>query len=212
MAEGKAHVAFEEEIMFGLLAEAASFYRGIVGSFRMPRVLRLLVGAAFLILGSAMILRGANTLRGTNDLNPPHQQGGKLSVEELGQDLTEAYGNNTVNSSGRGIYSVDVKMGKYVINVCVNMSPNGNVIWMITSMAPMPAPGRTSATALLNLLNKNSELAPKLFMIQGGRVALASPVPNHDLNAATVKAYVDDLSSTVVETLPLWNPRTLRGE
>src|SRR5450631_4633707 len=109
--------------MFGLLAEAASFYRGIVGSFRMPRVLRLLVGAAFLILGSAMILRGSNTLRGTNDLNPPHQQGGKLSVEELGQDLTEAYGNNTVNSSGRGIYSVDVKMGKYVINVCVNMSP-----------------------------------------------------------------------------------------
>jgi hypothetical protein len=49
-------------------------------------------------------------------------------------------------------------------------------------------------------------------MIQGDRMALACPVANYDLNAPLVKAFIEKLTSTVVDTLPLWNQVTLGGK
>ncbi len=190
--------------MFGHFAESVALCGVIISSFRMQ------LGALLACVTTQS--RGLGLVSRAKAGNPPPQNGRQMSVEELGQDLTDAYGRHKVNSRGGGMYSVDVNKGKYLINVGVNMSPSCDAVWMIARLGQVPDQGRLSALALLNLLNKNNELAPIFFMIQGDRIALAYQVPNRDLSAALVKAYVDKLSSTAVRNVTLWNPRTLQEE
>jgi hypothetical protein len=43
-------------------------------------------------------------------------------------------------------------------------------------------------------------------------LVMTYPVPNHDLNAASVKSIVNDFVSTVVANASLWDPATLAGK
>ncbi len=190
--------------MFGHLAEAVALYRVFVSSFRTQ------FGA--LLAWVANLSRGSGLVWPAKAGNPPHQKGRQMSVEALGQDLADAYGRHKVNSSGDGIFSVDVSKGKYLISVGVNLSPNCDAIRMIARLGQLPDQARISALALLNLLNKNHELAPMFFMIQGDRIALAYQVPNRDLSAALVKEHIDKLSLTAVRNVTIWNPRPLQEE
>jgi hypothetical protein len=135
-------------------------------------------------------------------------QGGKLTVDQLGDALT-SYGKNTVNDNGQVVYSITVPSGKWKINVIISMSPNGNVIWMTNSLTAMPDPGKTSAEGLANVLKKNRDIGPMFFEIANGSLALTYPVPNHDMTEASFKTFVDAFVSTVTDNAALWDPAAI---
>jgi hypothetical protein len=135
-------------------------------------------------------------------------QQGKLSIQQLGDALT-SYGKNTITNNGQTYYTVNCGKGQWKSSVIVSLSPNGNVIWMTIDMTQIPS--RTSTAALASLLKKNLEIGPSFFAINGNSLRLSSPVPNNNLSASTVKAYLEDLVNTAVDTMPLWDQKTLGG-
>jgi hypothetical protein len=136
---------------------------------------------------------------------------GALSVAQLGDALTP-YGKNTTTNNGQTSYSITVPSGKWKINVILSISPNGQVIWMTNSLTPVPDAGKVSSSALLNVLKKNRDIGPMFFEIWNGSLVMTYPVPNHDLNAATMKSIVDDFVATVVNNATLWDPATLAAK
>jgi hypothetical protein len=136
-------------------------------------------------------------------------QTGRFNTQQLGDALT-SYGKNTVSNNGRTYYTVECGHGQWKSNVTVSLSPNGNVIWM--DIEPAQLPDRTSTAALANILKKNLELGPMFFSIDGRWLRLSYPVPNNDMSEAKVKAYVEAVVNTAVDTMPLWDQKTLGGQ
>jgi hypothetical protein len=153
----------------------------------------------------------SQTKQGASQTKAAGASGGVLSVAQLGDALTP-YGKNTTTNNGQTSYSITVPSGKWKINVILSISPNGQVIWMTNSLTPVPDAGKVSAAALLNVLKKNRDIGPMFFEIANGSLVMTYPVPNHDLNAAGMKAIVDDFVATVVNNASLWDPATLGGK
>lgn len=164
------------------------------------RLLQVLVAAVVTVaLGTAVSCSGKQA-----------QQSGSLTVEQIGDALT-SYGKNTITNNGQTVYTVTLHRGKSSVNVIINLSPNGRVIWMTDDVVDMPDPSKTSRVALLNILKKNRDIGPMFFSINGSSLRLSYPVPNFDLTPKDVKEFVDALASTVVDTAVLWNRGTLSG-
>ncbi len=178
--------------MFTLQTNAQKFSTLALHTSR--KLFTMLALAAVLLLGSAA--------------TPANAQQGKLSVQQLGDALT-SYGKNTVTNNGQTYYTVNCGKGQWKSSIIISLSPNGNVIWMTIDMTQLPA--RVSPAAMENLLKKNLEIGPSFFAINGHSLRLSAPVPNSNLSASTVKAYVEDLVNTAVDTMPLWDQRTLGG-
>jgi hypothetical protein len=142
---------------------------------------------------------------------PVASRGGALSVAQLGEALTP-YGKNTTTRNGETSYSITVPRGNWKFNIVLNISPNGQVIWMTDYLSPVPDAGKVSSGALLNVLKKNSDIGPAFFEIAHGSLAMTKPVPNWGLDAATMKAIVDNFVSTMVDNAALWDPATLAGK
>jgi hypothetical protein len=153
---------------------------------------------------AAVVITGLGT-------NPVAAEGGALNVEQLGDALTP-YGKNTMTNNGHTSYSITVPSGKWQINVILSISPSGRVIWMTNNLSQVPDAGKVSSTALLNVLKKNRDIGPMFFQIWDGWLNMTYPVPNHDLNASSMKAIVDNFVSTVVDNAALWDPATLAGK
>ncbi len=83
---------------------------------------------------------------------------------------------------------------------------------MTNSLSQVPDASKVSSAALLNVLKKNRDIGPMFFEIWDGSLVMTYPVPNHDLNAASMKTIVDDFVSTVVNNASLWDPATLGGK
>ena len=179
------------------------FFRPIKVAPRAWRAVGMLAAALPLALSSVLMW-------GANAGVPRPQRGGRLTIEQLG-DALSSYGKNTVNNNGQVFYVVNVSRGQWKGSVNVSISHNGNFIWMTIDAVAMPDPGQTSAAAILNLLKKNNDIGPMFFSINGRRLRLSSPVPNYDLTAAAVKDYLQAVVDTVVNTMSLWDPATLRG-
>jgi hypothetical protein len=139
---------------------------------------------------------------------PADAQDGSFNTQQLGQALT-SYGKNTVNNNGRTYYTVVCRKGPWKSNVTISLSPNGKVIWM--AIEPTQMPDRISAAALTTILKKNLELGPMFFSVDGNWLRLSYPVPNNDMSEAKVKAFLAALLTTVADTMPLWDQRTLEG-
>lgn len=174
--------------------ESAKLSHSPAYSLRTRRMLSILALAGALALAS-----------GTQ----AYAQGGRLSIQQLGDSLT-SYGKNTVSNNGRTYYTVNCGHGQWKSNVTISMSPNGNFIWM--AIEPVEMPDRASAAALATILKKNVEIGPMFFSIDGRWLRLSYPVPNSDMSNAKVKAYLEELVNTAVGTMPLWDPRTLEGD
>lgn len=177
------------------------------------------VAAATIVIGGLAIAFGPNavsqTKQGASQTKAAGAQSGAprgaLSVAQLGDALTP-YGKNTTTNNGQTSYSITVPSGKWKINVILSISPNGQVIWMTNSLTPVPDAGKVSSAALLNVLKKNRDIGPMFFEIWDGSLVITYPVPNHDLNAASMKTIVDDFVATVVNNASLWDPATLGGK
>lgn len=141
-------------------------------------------------------------------LAAPASAQGRLTMQQLGDALT-SYGKNTVNNNGHTYYTVMCGHGQWKSSVSVSLSPNGNVIWM--AIEPAELPSRTSPAALASLLKKNAEIGPMFFSLDGDWLRLSYPVPNNDMSEAKVKAYLEAVVNTAVDTEPLWDPKTLGG-
>lgn len=141
-------------------------------------------------------------------LAAPASAQGRLNVQQLGDALT-SYGKNTVNNNGHTYYTVMCGHGQWKSSVSISLSPNGNVIWM--AIEPIQLPSRTSPAALESLLKKNVELGPMFFSLDGNWLRLSYPVPNNDMSETKVKAYLEAVVNTAVDTEPLWDPKTLGG-
>jgi hypothetical protein len=211
--------------MFGLMDRSFTYFLVIRRSARKPQTLvlaaSLMLGlsvASCGILGNSQPKSAANqgsnpsalqqppSTSGQPNANPAgDQQGGKLTIDQLGDALT-SYGKNTVNDNGQVVYSITVPSGKWKINVIISMSPNGNVIWMTNSLTAMPDLHKTSVEAMVNVLKKNRDIGPMFFEITGGSLAMTYPVPNHDLTEASFRTFVDAFVSTVVDNAALWDP------
>jgi hypothetical protein len=174
-----------------------------------------LVAAVVVLIGLGIVF-GPAAVSQTKAAAAPQQkpaatQGGMLTVAQLGDALTP-FGKNTTSNNGQTTYSVTVPSGKWKINIIINISPDGSVIWMTNSLSPVPDAGKVSSAALLNVLKKNRDIGPMFFEIWNGSLVMTYPVPNHDLNAASVKSIVNDFVSTVVANASLWDPATLAGK
>jgi len=180
--------------MFRHQTNASRFPVPAVPASRMRGMLSILTFAVALVLGCAT--------------TPANAQSGRLNIQQLGDALT-SYGKNTVTNNGRTYYTVQCGHGQWKSNVIVSLSPNGNFIWM--AIEPVQLPDRASATALATILKKNLEIGPMYFSIDGRWLRLSSPVPNSDMSQAKVKAYLEDLVNTAVDTMPLWDTRSLGG-
>lgn len=133
-------------------------------------------------------------------------QSGKLTVQQLGDALT-SFGKNTVNNNGNIYYTVNCQHGAWKGTMILSLSPNGNVIWM--TIDPVQMPAHPSAAALNNLLKKNLDIGPMFFAVNGEALRISYPVPNWGLSEATLKDFVNQLISTTVDTMPLWDQKTL---
>jgi hypothetical protein len=182
-----------------------AFSFGLTHSQRQPRLLALVVVVAILCLGTAIALQ-ANP--GNPQQKQPTARPGRLSAQQIGDALT-SYGKNTQNINGQIQYSVTVSHGKAVLQEKINLSPDGTVIWMTINIEALPDLNKVPATALANLLKKNLEIGPMFFDIQSEIVSLTYPVPNYDMTPALVKAYVETLATTCVDTMPLWDLQSM---
>ena len=136
---------------------------------------------------------------------PARAQSGRLNIQQLGDALT-SYGKNTVSSNGHTFYTVQCGNGAWKSSVYVSLSPNGNIIWMAIETAEISS--QTSNTTFANILKKNLDLGPMFFSLDGNRLRLSYPVPNNDMSEAKIKAYVEAIVNTAVDTMPLWNQRS----
>jgi hypothetical protein len=132
--------------------------------------------------------------------------GTQMTVDQIGQAL-DKYGKNSATDNGSTTFSLNVKRGKWDINVIVSLSPNGRMIWMTNHLSSVPDPGKVSSDALAKLLEKNTEIGPMFFSMVGPRhsLMLSNPVPNYDLTAESLQARVEALVATVIDTESLWN-------
>lgn len=151
---------------------------------------------------SLLLLAGALSLSGVFCL-PAHAQEGRLNLQQLGDALT-SYGKNTVSNNGQTYYLVNFGHGTWHSNVVVSLSPNGSVIWM--TVDPTQLSSKTSAAALAGLLKKNTDIGPMFFSINGNDLRLSYPIPNNNMNAGKVKAYVEAVVNEVADTHDLWGP------
>jgi hypothetical protein len=135
-------------------------------------------------------------------------QTGRFDIQQIGDALT-SYGKNTVSQNGKTYYTVQCGHGGWQSNVVVSLSPNGNVIWMSLDLVPLPS--KISPTAMLDLLKKNSDLGPIFFSIGENWLRISSPVPNNNMSEARLKAYVEQLVNSAVDTHDLWNSKTLEA-
>jgi hypothetical protein len=133
-------------------------------------------------------------------------QGGAFNTQQLGDALI-SYGKNTVTDNGHTEYTVQFHKDQWKSSVTISLSPNGKVIWM--DIEPAQMPDRASAAALANLLKKNLELGPMFFSLDGRWLRLSYPVPNSDMSEAKIKAFLTAVIGSAVETMPLWDQRTL---
>lgn len=137
-------------------------------------------------------------------------QSGRLSIQQLGDALTP-YGKNTVTSNGQTYYTVTCGHGQWKGSVVISLSPNGNVIWMTIDPAQLDA-AHAAPAELAALLKKNNDIGPLFFSINGRGLRLSSPIANSDMNAGKIKAYLEEIVNTAVDTMPLWQRGSSTGD
>lgn len=169
------------------------------------------------ILVSAMTLGAAGAVfvmgEPENPLAPRSESGAApaLTIEQIG-DALESYGKNTTTLNGHTEFHLNVHKGKKTINATVSLSPSGKVIWMTSSLTPVPDAPKVAPAALLAILKKNTEIGPMFFSIANGSLSISNPVANHEVSAGALQAQVEALISTVLDTEDLWKPQTLSAE
>lgn len=136
---------------------------------------------------------------------------GSLTVQQLGDALT-IYHKNTVDDNGKIYYSLTATKGSLKMEVVLSLSPNGRVIWIASDITPMPAPGKTSISATLNLLKKNLEIGPMFFSVNGNSLRLSYPVPNFNQTSESIREYLQGFVSTAMDNAALWDPEALVGK
>jgi hypothetical protein len=136
--------------------------------------------------------------------------GGPLTLEQIG-DALDPYGKNTLTNNGHTQYSITVHRGTWNLNIIINLSPNGRVIWLTNSLTRMPDPAHTSVQALMDVLAKNTEIGPLFFSIANGGLILSDPIANAYLTPDGFRARVEAMVNTILDTAPLWNQNTLAG-
>jgi hypothetical protein len=184
----------KEDPMFRIQMDATKLTPLAVPSPRKRGLVPMLALAGALVLGCTAPAANA--------------QGGRLNTQQLGDALT-SYGKNTVNNNGRTYYTVQCGHGQWKSNVTISLSPNGNVIWMAIEPAQMS--DRASAAELGGILKKNVEIGPMFFSLDGHWLRLSYPIPNNDMSDAKVKAYLEAVVNTAVDTMPLWDEKTAGG-
>ncbi len=142
------------------------------------------------------------------DAGTPAAAATSLTIEQIG-DALECFNKNSTTINGHTEYGMTIHKGKWDMNVIVSLSPSGRVIWITNGLATIPKNGKVPAAALLNILAKNTEIGPQFFSIANGSLRLSNPVSNFNLTAAGLRAQVEALVATVVETADLWKPETL---
>jgi hypothetical protein len=173
--------------MFRFHGKAKQFTAAAVLSSRKRSLLSLVAIAGSLVLASAT--------------SPASAQGG-FNIQQLGDTLT-SFGKNTVSNNGQTYYTVACgQQGQWKSNIIISLSPNGKFIWMTLEPAQMSA--GIPATTLTSIL-KNTDISPMFFSINGNAFRLSHPIPNDDMSAGKIKAYMEALVDTAVSTRPLWD-------
>jgi hypothetical protein len=194
--------------MSGSVRDVVEYMEVVVRSMRKPLVLILVAGAATLGMGATVVLWASQ--------QNPYQEaqsatsGSSLTIEQLGDALNGVH-KNTINENGQIYYSVNASIGNTKIEVDISLSPNGKIIWISSDVTAMPANGRTSAAAMLNLLKKNNEIGPMFFSVNGNRLRLSYPIANYNQTADSITAHLQKMADTAMANETLWNPATLAG-
>ena len=174
--------------MFGFHGNAKQFTAAAVLSTRKRSLLSLVAIAGSLVLPYVT--------------SPANAQQGGFSIQQLGDTLT-SFGKNTVTNNGQTYYTVACgQQGQWKSNIIISLSPNGKFIWMTLEPAQMFA--GVPASALTSILKKNTDIGPMFFSINGNALRLSYPIPNDDMSAGKIKAYMEALVDTAVSTRPLW--------
>lgn len=181
------------------------------GKAMVNRFLAVAIITAVASLAGLTIMQ-ARTLAGDNPLSPATPaQGSAMTVDQIG-DALNSYGKNTTTNNGQTDYSINVKRGKWNINIIISLSPNGSIIWMDNNLTSVPPMDKLDLKAVVNVLKKNAEIGPMFFAIVNGNLRLSYPLANANLNPAALRDRIDALVSTVIATESLWAGDALMGK
>jgi hypothetical protein len=195
--------------------DVGAMLRNLRNSMRNPRTIAAIAVVVALCLGATVVSRATQDPYATKPQSAPATRpssggGGSLTLDQLGAAL-DSFHKNTIDDNGNKYYSVTADTGKVKFEVLISLSPNGHVIWITSDVTPMPPAGSASATAMFNLLKKNTDIGPIFFSINGKSLRISSPIPNYNMNAEAVKSDLMDLVNTAVDSQSLWNSGALGG-
>jgi hypothetical protein len=93
----------------------------------------------------------------------------------------------------------------------VGLVNNGRQMAMFSSLGELKPAGALPAAELEKLLRKNDDIGPTIFVVAKGRqLVLARMLSTQGLTAAKFRQRVDEFTTTIVQTAPLWRSVTKR--
>lgn len=177
----------------------------LVRVFRKPA---MYVAAFALSAGSVSVLHADEIGSAPSHAAPAVQPG--MTLEQIGQAL-DKYGKNTITTNGVTYYDLNIKRGDWNFKVFVELSHNGQIVYISAPLADIPDPSKASPVALANLLQKNSQLGTMFFELAGKnhKLDLDLPMPAAGLTPEMLQDAVEQMLATIEKTHELWRIETL---
>lgn len=138
-------------------------------------------------------------------------QPGKLGEEQLGQ-LIASLGLKPTKVQQRYDFAFAAKMEgeeEWQLSMSAILSQDKEWVWVMAWLDELPASAAdVPRTALLRLLAENDRLGNGKFFSyipSNRRFVLQLAIPNEGLTAEEIKAILQDLGTSVVDTYPQWS-------
>ena len=105
-------------------------------------------------------------------------------------------------TAGKEKYAVTVQRGGLNVPVALELSPNGNFIWLTVNLGMAKG---DNAAYNYNLLKKNADIQPYQFYItKSDKLMMGFPMANQGVTNASLKDRLDGIVDKVVETKTDW--------
>ncbi len=105
---------------------------------------------------------------------------------------------------GNSLYEVKIDAGELSVPVRVFLSKSRLKLWLSSTVMLKAGVDALTREDLRRILERNVNIGPAHFMIEGGALKIKSPVDNRDLTPAALRVELTNLATRVVETRDIW--------
>lgn len=121
----------------------------------------------------------------------------KTILEQLGYQVTDLE-----TAEGKEKYSVTVSQDDLNIPIGVEMSSNGNYIWLTCNLGAAPTEASPKCFALLK---QNGKVQPCQFYItESGKLMMGLPVENKEVSNAVIRQKIESIAKQVGSSKSVW--------